>query len=92
MNQYTAVYRKGGGGTNDNHLPDVTMTLTSQITQQLQHLCNTEASMPRPRIFFLTATYWPSSLFQFSHVHAIHNLYELRSGSGINQELSPKVS
>jgi hypothetical protein len=25
-------------------------------------------------------------------MHAIHNLYELKSGSGIIQELSPKVS
>jgi len=34
MNQYTTVCSKGGGGINDNHLPDVTMTLTSQIMQK----------------------------------------------------------
>ena len=46
----------------------------------------TEASVPCPRIL-PTATYWQSSLFQLSHIHAINNLCELKSGSRINQDL-----
>lgn len=38
MNQYTGVCCKGEGGTNDNRLPDVTMTLTSEIMQKVTAL------------------------------------------------------
>lgn len=38
MNQYTAVCRKGEGGVNDSHLPDVTITLTLQIKQKVTAL------------------------------------------------------